>query len=258
MVQTATTSVIKFDQSQRRFFEDPSTVIGVNFHRQKGKDFVAAAKAVNEACATGENWWIVGMNQAQADETFAKVKLFVKAMKALLKRKFGTDEVVEESESFVDYDKEIDHAFECTSRIMRLPNGARITSLPGKNPDGLAGRTGNMILTEFGLYPYGGHPHWDVLFPITTRKGFKFIMISTPRGKNTKFYEVMSNTEGLYSTHTCDIYKSVYEEGYQLYDNKRNPFPQRTRHDGTRAFSSVTTASCAATRQRRERMASRE
>ncbi|MCC6680401.1 MAG: hypothetical protein IT445_05810, partial [Phycisphaeraceae bacterium] len=103
--------------------------------------------------------------------------------------------------------------------------------LPGRNPDALAGRTGNMILTEFGLYPKGGHPHWDVLFPITTRKGFKFIMISTPRGKNTKFYEVCQNPDGYYSVHFCDIYKSVFEEGYQLYDAKGNPFPQHTRQE---------------------------
>ncbi len=221
-------SVITFDPSQRRLFEDPARVVAVNWHRQKGKDFTAIAKAINEACVTGQDWWVVGMTQAQADETFNKGKKVIGAMKLLLKRMFGTDEVREESESFVDYDAEIDHAFVCTARIMRLPNGARVVSLPGKDPDTLAGRTGNMLLTEFGLYPKGGYPHWDVLFPITTRGGFKFIMISTPRGKNTKFYEVFSNAEGFYSVHFCDIYKSVHEDGYQLYDAQGKPFPQNT------------------------------
>jgi len=223
-------SIIHFDRSQRKFFEDPAGVIAVNFHRQKGKDFVAAAKAVNEACETAQDWWIVGMTQAQADETFAKVKRVVAAMKGLLKKKFGTDQVRDdETEHYVDYDKEINHAFDCSTRTIRLPNGARIVSLPGRNPDALAGRTGNMILTEFGLYPKGGNDHWDVLFPTVTRGGFRFIMISTPRGKNTKFYDVFSNREGLYSTHFCDIYQSVFEEGYQLYDAHRQPFPQSTR-----------------------------
>jgi hypothetical protein len=225
-------SVINFDASQRKFFDDPAGVIAVCFHRQKGKDFVAAAKAVNEACQTAQDWWIVGMTQAQADETFNKVKKVVEAMKAVLKRMFGTDQVRDdETEHYIDYDKEIKQRFECSSRIMRLPNGARIVSLPGRNPDALAGRTGNMILTEFGLYPKGGNDHWDILFPTVTRGGFRFIMISTPRGKNTKFYDVFSNRDGLYSTHFCDIYKSVYEEGYQLYDAQRRPFPMATREE---------------------------
>jgi phage FluMu gp28-like protein len=79
------------------------------------------------------------------------------------------------------------------------------------------------------MYPSGGYQHWEVLFPIITRRGFKLIMISTPRGKNTKFYEVCANPDGFYSVHFCDIYQSVFEEGYQLYDAKGQPFPQATR-----------------------------
>jgi phage FluMu gp28-like protein len=231
-------SMITLDPSQRRFFDDAARVIAVNFHRQKGKDFTAACKALNEGCKTAQDWFIVGMTQAQADETFRKCKLIVKGMKELLKRMFNSDRVIEEEpEHYIDYDKEIEHKFECSSRILRLPNGARIVSLPGRNPDTLAGRTGNLILTEFGLYPKGGYEHWDVLFPITTRLGFKFIMISTPRGKNTKFYEVFSNPEGFYSTHFCDIYKSVFEDGYQLYDAKGQPFPQNTREEQALAIA---------------------
>lgn len=232
----ATDSVIHFDRSQKRLFDDPARVVMVVWHRQKGKDFTAIAKAINEACITGQDWWIVGLTQAQADETFNKGKKVIASMKLLLKKMFGTDEVKEETERFMDYDREINHLFECSARIMRLPNGARIVSLPGKNPDSLAGRTGNMILTEFCLYPYGGHPHWDILFPITTRGGFKFIMITTPRGKNTKGYEVFQNEDGFYSIHFCDIQTSVYEDGYQLFDAKGNPFPQNTREEQTLAI----------------------
>src|SRR4051794_30183905 len=66
--------MIRFDRSQRAVFEDQSRVIGVNFHRQKGKDFTASAKSVNEAIETGHNWFIIAMTQAQADETFIKAK----------------------------------------------------------------------------------------------------------------------------------------------------------------------------------------
>lgn len=222
------TSVIHFDPSQRLLFTDPARVIVVNWHRQKGKDFTAAAKAVDQAIETGQSWYIVALTQAQADETFAKCKLVAEAEKALLKRRFGSDRVEEEAESFTDYDREIDQAFACTARILRLPGGGRVVSLPGKNPDTLAGRSGNMILTEFGLYPKGGYEHWKVLFPITTRGGYKLIAISTPRGKNTKFYEIFSNPENFYSVHFCDLHKSVFEDGYQLYDAKGLPFDQST------------------------------
>lgn len=223
------TPMIRFDRSQREVFEDQARVIAVNFHRQKGKDFVASAKAVDEAIETGQNWFIIAMTQAQADETFLKAKKCVDALKGLLKKKFGSDRVTEEHEDFKDYDREIDHAFEARAHTLVMPNGARVVSLPGRNPDALAGRTGNQIWTEFGLWAKGGYEHWSTLFPIITRGAFKLMLISTPRGRNTKFYEVMSNEDGLYSTHTCDIYKSVFEEGYQLYDAKGQPFPQRNR-----------------------------
>lgn len=230
-------SVIRFDRSQKAVFEDKSRIIGVNFHRQKGKDFVAAAKAVDEALSTGQDWFIFGMTQGQADETFLKCKRVVAAMKQLLKRKFGTDQVREDAEEFDDIDRDINQKFRAVARTLHMPNGARVISLPGRNPDGAAGRTGNMIWTEFGLWHRGGYDHWATLFPIINRKGYRIVIISTPRGKNTKFYEVMQNAEGLYSTHACDIYKSVFEEGYQLYDTKGQPFPQDTREEQEQAIA---------------------
>jgi phage FluMu gp28-like protein len=222
---STTESVIRFDPSQRRLFEDLARVIVVNWHRQKGKDFTAACKAVDHALRTGQNWYIVALTQAQADETFAKCRWVASIFQRLLKIQ---GRIEEDAESFTDRDKEIDQAFQCTARILRLPGGGRVVSLPGKNPDTLAGRTGNMILTEFGLYPKGGYEHWKILFPITTRGGYKLIAISTPRGKNTKFYEIFSNPEQFYSVHFCDIRRSVFEDGYQLFDAKGSPFDQST------------------------------
>jgi phage FluMu gp28-like protein len=102
-----------------------------------------------------------------------------------------------------------------------LPGGGRVVSLPGRDPDTLAGLTGNIIFTEFGLFPKGGHAHWRVIFPLATR-GFIVIVISTPRGKNHKFFELVNDPE-TYSVHFCDIYKSIAEDGFVLRDNKGNP-----------------------------------
>jgi len=122
---------------------------------------------------------------------------------------------------FQDYDAAIDQAFTCTARQLTLPNGAKVVSLPGKNPDTLAGLTGNVIFTEFGLFPGGGYEHWRVVFPLATR-GFQIIVISTPRNKKTKFYELCSDPE-TYSYHFCDIHHSVAFDGFVLKDNKGRP-----------------------------------
>lgn len=215
---SAPPAMVTFDASQRRFFEDASRVIVVNWHRQKGKDFTAAAKAIVSALKTGQDWFIVSLTQRQADATFAKCKKFVEAYKRVLKL---AGEVVYSDKQYAEYDKTIDQHFACTARQIVLPNGARVISLPGRDPDTLAGLTGNVIFTEFGLFPNGGYGHWSVIFPIAMR-GFQVIVISTPRGKNTKFYELCADTEN-YSVHTCDIYQSVEKEGFVLRDNDGNP-----------------------------------
>jgi len=210
--------MVRFDASQKRFFEDQARVIVVNWHRQKGKDFTAAAKAVENAARTGQSWFIVSITQRQADATFAKCRQFAEAYRRVAKLQ---QELRYSETDFTERDKTIDQIFQCKAREITFPSGGRVVSLPGRDPDTLAGLTGNIILTEFGLFPGGGYAHWSVIFPITTR-GFQVIVISTPRGKNTKFYELWRDSE-TYSVHTCDIEQSVNQEGFVLRDNKGNP-----------------------------------
>lgn len=219
MIEVAPQPMIRFDPSQQRFFRDEARVIVVNWHRQKGKDFCAAAKAIDHALRTGQNWYIVSLTQRQADATFEKCKKFAQTFKKLL-RIVGEDEISEYGSE--QYDRWLDQGFQFTVRQIRLPNGACVVSLPGRDPDTLAGLTGNVIFTEFGLFPGGGYDHWRVVFPLTTR-GFQCIVISTPRGKNTKFYELNLNADGAYSVHHCDIHRSVGEDGYILRNNKGEP-----------------------------------
>jgi phage FluMu gp28-like protein len=216
-VETAP-SVIKFDPSQRAMFEDTSRVIVVVWHRQKGKDFTAAAKAVRHALKTGQSWFIVSLTQRQADATFDKCKAVCKIFMTLLAI-VGTPE--EGSYPTEQYDKELKQSFTFLAREIRLPGGGRVVSLPGRDPDTLAGLTGNVIFTEFGLFPNGGYDHWRVVFPLTTR-GFTCIVISTPRGKNTKFYELFVNDGGAYSVHFCDIHHSIAHDEFVLRDNEGN------------------------------------
>lgn len=220
--QASELSMIEFDPSQRRMFEDRARVIVVNWHRQKGKDFTAAAKAIDQAMSTGQDWYIVSLTQRQADATFEKCRRVARAFERMLKIVVLGGESEYGSEQF---DRSVGPAgqwFKFTARVIHLPNGARVISLPGRDPDTLAGLTGNVIFTEFGLFPNGGYEHWKVVFPLTTR-GFSCIVISTPRGRNTKFYELWSNPDGQYSVHTCDIHKSVAEDGFVLRDNRGEP-----------------------------------
>jgi len=219
MTATATQpgSVITLAPCQQRLFADQARVIVVNWHRQRGKDFCAAAKAVDHAIRTGQDWYIVSITQRQADATFDKAKAIANAFCKTAKR---LGEITLDEREFYEYDREIDEQFRCTARTLHLPGGGSVTALPGRDPDTLAGLTGNVIFTEFGLFPKGGYDHWRVVFPLATR-GFQVIVISTPRGKNTKFYELCSQPE-TYSVHFQDILKSVAED-LVLFDNNGQP-----------------------------------
>jgi len=201
---------IELDPAQQRFFLDDSRVQVVCWHRQKGKDFTAAAKAVFDAIESGEAWYIISLTQRQADETFDKCR-------------FWADRFKQAIESFTSSGIEVDPVtldeFRFTARELRFPGGGKVVSLPGRNPDTLAGFTGNVIFTEFGLFPEGGYKHWRVVFPLTTR-GFRVVVISTPRGRNTKFFELARDRE-TYSVHWCDIHQSL-KEGFKLkYEDKQ-------------------------------------
>jgi phage FluMu gp28-like protein len=209
--------IIRFHPWQERFFRDPARVIVAIWHRQAGKDFAAAAKAVDDAFRTGRPWFIVSLTQRQADATFDKARRIAEALKKVLKRR---GELALETAEFREYDSEIDQWFRQTARTIRLPGGGSVTALPGRSPDTLAGLTGSVIFTEFGLMPKGGYDHWRVIFPLATR-GYQILVISTPRGKNAKLYELYSNRQD-YSVHFQTILDSV-REGLVLYDNLGRP-----------------------------------
>lgn len=63
---------VRMDPAQVRLLDDESRVVVVCWHRQKGKDFTSARKAVRHTMKTGEAWYIVSITQRQADETFAR------------------------------------------------------------------------------------------------------------------------------------------------------------------------------------------
>ncbi len=213
MVAANTDSVIRFHPFQKRFFADTRRVQVACWCRQAGKDFTTAAKAVDHAIRTGQDWFIVSLTQRQADATFSKCLKVADAFKRAFK--LVGELRAQDGDVYIEWDDEIEQAFRHQARTLHLPGGGSVTSLPGRSPDTLAGLTGNVIFTEFGLFPKGGYEHWRVVFPLSTR-GFRVIAISTPRGKNTKFHELFSDRD-LYSVHFVDIYQAV-SDGMPLTD----------------------------------------
>jgi len=210
-------SVITFLPWQQRFFNDKARVKVGCVHRQGGKDFVSAAEAVDDALTNGADWYIVSMTQRQADQTFAKCRQIANVFKRVARAK---GRITHTDRAFVEYDKQLDHTFRCTARTLHLPGGGTVTALPGRDPDTLAGLTGSVIFTEFGLFARGGYDHWRVVFPLITR-GHRIIVISTPRGRNTKYFELV-NAPQRYSVHLQTIEKSV-AEGFVLKDGNGEP-----------------------------------
>ena len=195
--------VVTFDPAQRRAFLDKSQTLVLNWHRQKGKDFWAAGVAADDAFARGSEWFIISLTQRQADATFRKVRAFARAIERITGILCPCRDTLMEQT-----DPETNQKFVFKAREIVFPTGGRIVSLPGRDPDTLAGLTGNVIFTEFALFPKGGYPHWEVIFPLTTR-GFRILIISTPRGKTTKYYELTTDPSASY--HRTTIWESVAE-----------------------------------------------
>src|ERR1035437_8775691 len=89
-------------------------------------------------------------------------------------------------------------------------HGSRITALPS-NPDTARGFTANVVLDEFAIH-HDSRKIWWALVPSVSRDDLKLRVLSTPRGKDNMFYELMTAQNSEWSRHTVDIYQAV-EQG---------------------------------------------
>jgi len=87
-----------------------------------------------------------------------------------------------------------------------LPNGSRITALPA-NPDTARGFSANVLLDEFAFH-YDSRAIWSALFPVISA-GHKLRVVSTPNGKQNKFYELITSQEDIWSKHIVTIYDAI-------------------------------------------------
>jgi phage FluMu gp28-like protein len=181
--------------------------------RQSGKDETNAFEHVIRPIqgAPGDRS-LISLTQRQADLSFEKVCRHTRAIAKVMC-----------PESHEDFPGKIGgKAFTFTQHVLTLPTGQRIKSLPGRDVNALVGDKCHLQFTEFALFPFGGRKHWRYLTPMALQNGYDVDVTTTPRGKDTKAYELRQNKNGRYKVSVVDIYRAV-EDGLVLYDEEGKP-----------------------------------
>lgn len=185
---------------QQRWVKDRSRFKAGMMSRQSGKTFGCAFEVVDSCFkdlidGKRESWLILSRGDRQAREALEEgVKPHCKAFEIGFK-------------SF-EYDFRGSEAIYRAAEV-ELVNGAKITAVPA-NPDTARGFSRNLLLDEFAFHK-DSRAIWRACFPVITRRKLKIRVISTPNGKNNKFYEIMTDKTGAWSRHVVDIYKAVAE-----------------------------------------------
>lgn len=184
---------------QKKWMLDDSTFKIGMFSRQTGKTFTTTLEAVDdvyEGMTVGQrrNWVIFSRGERQAKEALDEgVKPHSRAYNV------GISELA--------YDFKTPEGTSFRALEVEYPNGAKITALPA-NPDTARGFSRNVFLDEFAIHK-DSRAIWGALFPIVSKKGLKLRVTSTPKGKNNKFYELMTAVDSVWSRHVVDIYQAV-------------------------------------------------
>lgn len=188
---------------QRRWVMDRSRFkIGL-MSRQSGKSFSTTLEAVDDSLERETTWVYLSRGERQALELANTAKKHLAAYRM----------AAEEMEGWFTTDA----GERITEYQLRLPNGSRHIFLPA-NPDTARGYSGNVLLDEFAFHK-DSRAIWGALYPIITRRpDYKIRVISTPNGRNNKFYELWegkgerTSGQAVWSRHKVTIYDAV-EQG---------------------------------------------
>lgn len=183
---------------QRRWLANRSRFKAGMFARQTGKTFTTTLEIVDDCLDAEANdrrtrWVILSRGERQAKEAMDEgVKRHLQAYSL----GFEALESDWTGESGATY-----RALE-----VELPGGSRITALPA-NPDTARGFSANVFLDEFAFHQ-DSRKIWRALFPVISN-GFKLRVVSTPNGKNNKFYDLITASDSAWYRQTVDIYEAV-------------------------------------------------
>lgn len=199
--------LLNFLPYQQKYIKDKAKFKIAMFARQTGKTFSSGAEIVND-CLEYEkqklstHWVILSRGERQSKNAMDKaVKPLIKGFYSLYKS-MQTPEYIETSYKI---EEATYNALE-----VKFPNGSLITALPA-NPDTARGFSANLLLDEFAFHK-DSREIWQAVFPIISEDDLKLRVISTPNGKNNKFYELWTAPDEDWSKHRCDIYQAV-EQG---------------------------------------------
>lgn len=210
--------IIPLPQYQQRWVTDKSRFKIGCFTRQGGKSFGSSLEVTLDCQEHRSKWVFLSAGERQSKELMGTARMHTKAQGLVVSefedRFRGSDQT--------QY-KQLETIF---------PNESRIVGLPA-NPDTARGHSANILLDEFAFHK-DGHAIWKALFPTVTR-GYKIRIVSTHKGKKTKFFDIMhvaptlqlfNGTEhthigerGGWSKHFVDIYMAV-QMGLELRDDE--------------------------------------
>jgi phage FluMu gp28-like protein len=106
---------------------------------------------------------------------------------------------------------------DCRTSEVRFTNGSRILALPA-NPDTVRGYSANLVLDEFAFHEKPDRIY-EAIYPAISnplRGELKLRIISTPAGRNSKFYEIWNKSEEMnFVRHKTTIHSAI-EEGLPM------------------------------------------
>ena len=196
-----TTPVIQLLPYQRAWLADQSRFKIAMVARQCGKTkYMSAVEVVEDVLrheARGEKsrWLILSRAERQALEAMEEgIKPWCRSYHAAFE--------------VLDHDFRGESGIIYKAHEISFPHGSRITALPS-NPDTARGFTANVVLDEFATHP-NSRAIWAALFPVISRPDLKMRILSTPRGKDNVFYQLMTGKQlSAWSRHTIDLHQAV-------------------------------------------------
>ena len=183
---------------QKRWIQDRARFKAGMMSRQSGKTFSSTLEIVDrvlESAAEGrrEDWMILSRGERQAREALNEgVKRHLMAFGAVFKSMEGSWAGAEATYNALE---------------VELSSGSKITALPA-NPDTARGFSRNVLLDEFAFH-HDSRRIWAAVFPVITRRRLCIRVISTPNGKDNKFHDIITQTDGRWSVHITDIHQAV-------------------------------------------------